>query len=100
MTEDARKNASASPSPGGSPPTPPRLPGFRPSRGWILFVIALFAFNFGVEIGQLLVVLAVAFALALLRARSERAGRRLAVVGSVAVAVAGSFWFVQRVFLW
>jgi len=35
----------------------------------------------------------------LLRARSERAGRRLAVVGSVVVAVAGSFWFVQRVFL-
>ncbi len=66
----------------------------RRALGW-----SLFSFNFGVEIGQLLVVLAVAFALALLRARSERAGRRLAVVGSVVVAVAGSFWFVQRVFL-
>jgi hydrogenase/urease accessory protein HupE len=62
--------------------------------GW-----SLFSFNLGVEIGQLLVVLAVAFALAVLRARSERAGRRLAVVGSVVVALAGSFWFVQRVFL-
>src|SRR4029079_5557203 len=66
----------------------------RRALGW-----SLFSFNFGVEIGQLLVVLAVASALALLRARSERSGRRLALFGSVVVAVAGSFWFVQRVFL-
>ena len=66
----------------------------RRALGW-----SLFSFNFGVEIGQLLVVVVVAFALALLRARSERAGRRLAVVGSVVVALAGSLWFVQRVFL-
>ena len=57
---------------------------------------SLFSFNVGVEIGQLLVVLAVATALAALRARSEQAGRRLAVVGSIVVVVAGSVWFVQR----
>jgi hydrogenase/urease accessory protein HupE len=57
---------------------------------------SLFSFNVGVEIGQLLVVLAVASALAALRARSEVAGRRLAVAGSIVVVVAGSVWFVER----
>jgi hydrogenase/urease accessory protein HupE len=66
-----------------------------PSRalGW-----SLFAFNFGVEIGQLLVVLLVASAFAALRARSEAAGRWLLVAGSAVVVIAGAFWFVQRVF--
>lgn len=61
--------------------------------GW-----SLFSFNVGVEIGQLAVVLAVASALAAIRARSEIAGRRLAFAGSVVVILAGTFWFVQRVF--
>jgi hydrogenase/urease accessory protein HupE len=65
----------------------------RPALGW-----SLFSFNVGVEIGQLLVVVAVASALAALRARSEAAGRRLAFAGSLAVIAAGAFWFVQRVF--
>jgi hydrogenase/urease accessory protein HupE len=65
----------------------------RQALGW-----ALFSFNVGVEIGQLVVVAAVASALAALRARNELAGRRLAVAGSMAVIAAGSFWFVQR--LW
>jgi len=61
--------------------------------GW-----SLFSFNVGVEIGQLFVVVAVASALALLRRRSEAAGRRLVLAGSVAVIAAGTFWFIQRVF--
>jgi hydrogenase/urease accessory protein HupE len=60
--------------------------------GW-----SLLSFNLGVEAGQLLVVIPVASALALVRARSERLGRRLAVGGSMAVIAAGAFWFVQRV---
>src|SRR5881296_2302655 len=66
-----------------------------PSRalGW-----SLFSFNVGVEIGQLIVVLVVASALALLRARSAAAGRQLAFAGSLAVIAAGTFWFIQRVF--
>ena len=66
-----------------------------PSRalGW-----SLFSFNFGVEIGQLLVVVVVASALAALRWRSEWAGRQLAFAGSIVVIIAGVFWFVQRVF--
>jgi hydrogenase/urease accessory protein HupE len=61
--------------------------------GW-----SLFSFNVGVEIGQLLVVVAVASALTALRSRSEAASRQLAVVGSIIVMAAGAFWFVQRVF--
>ena len=60
--------------------------------------LSLFSFNIGVEIGQLLVVVLVASALAVLRQRSEAAGRRLAVAGSLVVVLAGTFWFVQRVF--
>jgi hydrogenase/urease accessory protein HupE len=61
--------------------------------GW-----SLFAFNIGVEAGQLLVVAAVAAALAAVRARSEAAGRQLAFAGSIVVMAAGAFWFIQRVF--
>jgi hydrogenase/urease accessory protein HupE len=61
--------------------------------GW-----SLFSFNFGVEIGQLLVVVVVASALLALRARNETASRRLAFAGSLAVIVVGAFWFLQRVF--
>ena len=60
--------------------------------GW-----SLFSFNVGVEIGQLLVVVVVATALAWLRARSVTASRRLAFAGSVAVMAVGAFWFVQRI---
>ena len=60
--------------------------------GW-----SLFSFNLGVEIGQLLVVVLVASALAALRAKSEAAGRRFAFAGSIVVVAAGAFWFVQRV---
>ena len=62
--------------------------------GW-----SLFSFNFGVEIGQLGIVLVVASALAAIRRRSEPLNRRLVFAGSVIVILAGGYWFVQRVFL-
>jgi hydrogenase/urease accessory protein HupE len=65
----------------------------RRALGW-----SLFSFNVGVEIGQLLVVVAVASALAAVRSRSEMAGRQVAVAGSIVVIAAGAFWFIQRVF--
>src|SRR5438094_595989 len=65
----------------------------RRALGW-----SLFSFNVGVEIGQLLVVVAVASTFVVLRSRSEWARRRLVLAGSVVVIVAGTFWFVQRVF--
>lgn len=61
--------------------------------GW-----SLFSFNLGVEIGQLMVVVAVASVLGALGSRSEGVGRRLAFAGSIVVIVAGAFWFIQRVF--
>ncbi len=63
----------------------------RPALGW-----SLFAFNLGVEIGQLVVVAVVASIVMMVRARSETAARRLTVGGSIVVVTAGTFWFVQR----
>ena len=65
----------------------------RRALGW-----SLFSFNFGVELGQLAVVIPVAAGLAALRAKSETAGRRLAFAGSLIVVAAGVCWFAQRVF--
>jgi hypothetical protein len=61
--------------------------------GW-----SLFAFNLGVEIGQLAIVLLVATALAAVRRRSDVLGYRVAVAGSLVVIAAGTYWFVERVF--
>jgi HupE/UreJ protein len=61
--------------------------------GW-----SLFSFNFGVEIGQLAIVLLVATALAAIRRRSDVMGYRVALAGSVVVMAAGTYWFVERVF--
>jgi hydrogenase/urease accessory protein HupE len=61
--------------------------------GW-----SLFAFNFGVEIGQACIVIVVASLLAALRSRNQALSRGILVAGSVCVILAGSFWFIQRVF--
>jgi hypothetical protein len=61
--------------------------------GW-----SLFGFNLGVELGQLALVVPLALGLAAVRRQRPVAARRMAVVGSVVVALAGAFWFVQRVF--
>jgi hydrogenase/urease accessory protein HupE len=62
--------------------------------GW-----SLFAFNLGVEIGQLLIVAVVAGTLMLIRRRNEAWSRWIATAGSIAVIAAGVYWFVERVFL-
>jgi len=67
------------------------LPGM--ALGW-----SLFAFNLGVEIGQLVVVVIVTTALAAVRQRSAKLAARIAVAGSAIVIVAGAYWFVERVF--
>ena len=59
---------------------------------------SLFSFNLGVEIGQACIVIFAASLLSMLRSRNERAAARLAKVGSIIVIIAGTFWFVQRVF--
>jgi hypothetical protein len=65
----------------------------REALGW-----SLFSFNFGVEIGQLMVVLLVASLLAAIRRHNQILGSRVAFAGSIVVIAAGSYWFVQRVF--
>jgi hypothetical protein len=67
------------------------LPGR--ALGWSVFSV-----NAGLEIGQVLFVVAGASAMGALCARSEGIGRRLAFAGSLVVIAAGTFWFVQRVF--
>lgn len=59
--------------------------------------LSLGAFNVGVELGQLTIVLAVAPALALLSQRSPRAGRRAMIAGTVTVILLGALWFLQRI---
>jgi hydrogenase/urease accessory protein HupE len=62
------------------------------------FVPALLAFNVGVELGQLTVIFT-AFLLVGLPFRNKPWYRRRVVVpGSLAIAVVGLYWFVQRVF--
>ncbi len=65
----------------------------REALGW-----SLFSFNFGVEIGQLAVVLIVASLLAAIRRYNQLLGSRVAFAGSIVVIAAGTYWFVQRVF--
>jgi hydrogenase/urease accessory protein HupE len=60
---------------------------------------SLFSFNVGVELGQLAVVAVVATLLALIRRRSPKMGRHVVVAGSAVVIAAGTYWFVERVFL-
>jgi len=65
----------------------------RGALGW-----SLFSFNLGVEIGQACIVVTVASFLAMLRSRDQALGRQVLVVGSSVVILAGSYWFIQRVF--
>lgn len=64
----------------------------RDALGW-----SLAAFNIGVELGQLVIVLPTALVLWWLWKRSPVAAARTVMVGSLAVVAAGAFWFVQRV---
>lgn len=66
----------------------------REALGW-----SLFSFNFGVEIGQACIVVVVASLLAAIRNRNQELARRILKVGSVCVILAGTYWFIQRVFL-
>ncbi|WP_338243621.1 HupE/UreJ family protein [Aurantiacibacter hainanensis] len=58
---------------------------------------SLLAFNIGVEIGQLAIVVPAALALAWLRPRAPKVTKRIVIGGSLAVILAGAYWFVDRV---
>ena len=61
--------------------------------GW-----SLASFDMGVEVAQILTILTVGAAVAVLRRRSPETAKRLVDVGSAAVIAAGIYLFVQRVF--
>ena len=65
----------------------------RQALGW-----SLFSFNFGVELGQICIVVVAASLLAALRKRKPELSRKVVTVGSIIVILAGSYWFIQRVF--
>ncbi len=58
---------------------------------------SLLAFNIGVEIGQLAIVVPFALALSWLRKRAPQVTKRIVIGGSLAVVLAGAYWFVDRV---
>lgn len=64
----------------------------REALGW-----SLAAFNVGVEIGQLAIVMFLALALRLARRSSPVLAERLVLFGSLSVIAAGVYWFAQRI---
>lgn len=58
---------------------------------------SLFAFNGGVEIGQLCIVASVAPLLALIHHWSKPVATRVVSTGALVITAAGAFWFFQRV---
>jgi hydrogenase/urease accessory protein HupE len=65
----------------------------RSHLGW-----SLAAFNLGVEVGQAAIVLAVAPWILRLARKDPASSRKLLWAGSLLVAAAGGYWFIQRVF--
>lgn len=64
----------------------------REALGW-----SLAAFNIGVEIGQLAIVVALALLLGLAQRYSQGLTERLVLFGSLSVIAAGVYWFVERI---
>jgi hypothetical protein len=62
------------------------------------FVPALLAFNAGVECGQLTVISVAFLLLGLPFRRKPWYRQRIVIPGSVAIAIVGAYWFVQRAF--
>ncbi|MEZ5288316.1 MAG: HupE/UreJ family protein [Vicinamibacterales bacterium] len=59
---------------------------------------SLVSFNVGVELGQLLIVVLAAGALAVVARASARSAAQVAWWGSIGVILAGGYWFVTRLF--
>ncbi|WP_435659501.1 HupE/UreJ family protein [Leisingera caerulea] len=63
------------------------------------FLPALIGFNVGVELGQLAVIAAAYLGVRLWFGRHPKYRGRVAIPASVTIAMIGSYWFVERVFL-
>jgi hypothetical protein len=66
----------------------------RHALGW-----SLFGFNFGVELGQLAVVVPLALSLGWLWRTRPKLARQVATAGSIVVIAGGGYWFLQRTLL-
>lgn len=63
------------------------------------FLLSLIAFNVGVEFGQLAVVAGAIFLLTLPFGRSTRYRKFVVIPGSIAIALIGFWWTIERIFL-
>ena len=63
------------------------------------FLLSLIAFNVGVEFGQLAVVAGAIFLLTLPFGRSTRYRKFVVIPGSIAIALIGFWWAIERIFL-
>lgn len=63
------------------------------------FLLSLIAFNVGVEFGQLAVVAGAIFLLTLPFGRSTRYRKFVVIPGSIAIALVGFWWTIERIFL-
>lgn len=69
--------------------------GLEPSR----FIASLVAFNIGVEVGQLAVILVAFLAVGLWFGQKDWYRARVAIPASLAIALVGAYWSFERVFL-
>jgi hydrogenase/urease accessory protein HupE len=58
---------------------------------------ALISFNGGVEIGQAIIVVSIAPILAWIAKKSLGSRKKVIIIGSIIISLAGLFWFVQRI---
>ncbi len=62
------------------------------------FIVSLLAFNIGVELGQLFVLLPLIL-LGLMLGSKNRLANRIKIAASSLIALTGIYWFIERVFL-
>ena len=63
----------------------------------IQLATGLLGFNIGVELGQLVIVLCIAPIVIMVSKRFPLPSRTMRIAGSIAIGLAGLFWFVQRI---
>lgn len=63
------------------------------------FILGLLAFNLGIELGQLAVILCCFLLVGVWFRHKDWYRRRIVVPASAGIALVGTYWFVQRVFL-
>ncbi|MDE0766024.1 MAG: HupE/UreJ family protein, partial [Amylibacter sp.] len=63
------------------------------------FILSLIAFNLGVELGQLAIIACALIILTLPFGRADSYHRLVVIPGSLAIALVGVWWAIERTFL-